>query len=67
MLPILKDNIEKTELNYFVKHFLPLAQKLRSKSEVFAANKQIIEAKVLFTLYTQVSHKKQESNKQICS
>jgi ribosomal RNA-processing protein 12 len=54
MLPLLKDHIEKTELAYFTKYFLPLAKKLRNKSEQFAKNRQTIEHKVFDTLQNQI-------------
>jgi hypothetical protein len=55
MLPLLKDYIEKTELSYFVKHFLPLAKKLRVRSEEFVRSKKLIEHKIFDTLQNQVN------------
>lgn len=54
MLPLLKDNIEKTEIAYFANTFMPLAFRLRTKSEEFSANKRLIEAKIFFTIQSQV-------------
>ena len=33
MLPALRDNVEKDELSYFTEEILPMAGKLRAKSE----------------------------------
>jgi hypothetical protein len=54
MLPLLKENIEKTELRYFIEKFLPLAKKLRLKSIQLLNGKQLIESKVLDNLQNQV-------------
>ncbi len=54
LLPLLKDNIEGTELAYFVTHFLPLAKKLRERTFVFSRNKQLIEAKIFDNLQVQI-------------
>lgn len=54
MLPLLKENIERTELAYFVKKLLPLAKKLREKSEYFSQHNQKIEAKIFDNLQNQV-------------
>ena len=35
MLPLLKDNIENAELQYFVDHFLPILAHLREKGRKF--------------------------------
>jgi ribosomal RNA-processing protein 12 len=55
MLPLLKDNIEKTELSYFIKTLLPLAIKLRTKSNEFLKNKQDIQHKIFDNLQNQVN------------
>ncbi len=54
MLPLLKDYIEKTELSYFVKQLLPLAKKLRARSEELLRSKKLIEHKIFDTLQNQV-------------
>ena len=54
MLPLLKDNIEKTELAYFIKTLLPLANKLRNKAIQFQLNKQPLEYKIFDNLQNQV-------------
>lgn len=54
MLPLLKDNIEKTELGYFTSKFLPLARKLKERSNLFTRNSQLIEAKIFENLQTQI-------------
>ena len=53
MLPLLKDNIEKTELDYFVTELMPLAKKLREKSLYYKRCNQPIEAKVLDNMQAQ--------------
>ena len=55
MLPLLKENIQRTELAYFVKDLLPLAKKLRMRAEQFSSQKQHIQAKILDNLQNQVS------------
>jgi ribosomal RNA-processing protein 12 len=54
MLPLLKENIEKTELSYFVEKLLPLSRKLKAKSIFLLQNKQLIESKILDNLQNQV-------------
>lgn len=54
LLPIMKDHIKETELQYFVDEFLPIAAHLRQKGNECRANKQDLEAKVYETLLTQV-------------
>lgn len=54
MLPLLKENIEKTELAYFVDHLYPLAKKLRAKSDFFQHTKKLLEAKIFENLQNQV-------------
>ena len=54
VLPLLKDNIERTELTFFVAQFLPLARKLRERAAGFTQNKQLIEAKIFENLQVQV-------------
>ena len=54
MLPILKENIEKTELSFFVDTLLPLAKKLKAKSDYFAHIKKLIESKIFDNLQNQV-------------
>ena len=54
MLPLLKDNIGRTELGFFGKYVMPLARKLRAKSELFTRNKKMIEAKIFDNLQSQV-------------
>ena len=54
MLPLLNGYVEKTELSYFIKNLMPLAKKLRVKSEFFASKGQMIEHKVFDTLQNQV-------------
>ena len=56
MLPLLKENIERTELAYFIEHFLPLARKLKQKSTGFLQKNQLIEAKIFDNLQTQVNY-----------
>lgn len=54
MLPLLKENIKRTELSYFVKELMPLAKKLRAKAEFFASQGQPIQAKIFENLQNQV-------------
>lgn len=54
MLPLLKENIKRTELSYFVKELMPLAKKLRAKAEFFASQGQHIQAKIFENLQNQV-------------
>jgi ribosomal RNA-processing protein 12 len=54
MLPLLKENIERTELAYFVDKLLPLARKLKEKSNLFKKNKKMIESKVFDNLQNQI-------------
>lgn len=54
MLPILKDNIQKTELSYFINVMLPLANKLKAKSAIFLKSKQQIQYKVFDNLVNQI-------------
>lgn len=58
MLPLLKDNIQRTELGYFVKKLLPLAKKLREKSELFKQQRREIEVKIFDNLQNQVFYSK---------
>ena len=58
MLPLLKDFIEKTELQYFVDTMLPLAKKLKLKANQFQHNKQEIEFKIFDNLQHQVCQQK---------
>ena len=54
MLPILKDNIEKTELGYFVSVLLPLANKLRAKAAIHLKSKQQMQYKIFDNLVNQI-------------
>ena len=54
MLPILKDNIEKTELGYFVNVLLPLANKLKARAVEFLKNKQQMQFKIFDNLINQI-------------
>jgi ribosomal RNA-processing protein 12 len=54
MLPILKDNIQKTELSYFINVMLPLANKLKMKSTGFLKNKQQMQFKIFDNLVNQI-------------
>ena len=54
MLPLLKENIKRTELSSFVKELMPLAKKLRAKAEFFGYQGQPIQAKIFENLQNQV-------------
>lgn len=57
MLPLLKENIEKTELAYFIEHLYPLAKKLKAKGDFFQHSKKMLEAKIFDNLQNQVYFK----------
>jgi ribosomal RNA-processing protein 12 len=54
MLPLLKENIEKTELAYFIDYFFPIAKKLKTKADHFKNCKKLIESKIFENLQNQV-------------
>ena len=47
MLPLLKDNIENTELQFFIDYFLPLLAHLREKGTEFSL--QLSLSKLVFS------------------
>jgi len=54
LLPIMKEYVQKTEMQYFISHLLPISAKLREKSLIARDNKQDLEAKVFETLQSQL-------------
>ncbi|XP_066913339.1 RRP12-like protein [Clytia hemisphaerica] len=54
LLPIMKDSIKQTELQYFIDEFLPVAAHLKRRGEECRKNKEDLEAKVYETLLSQV-------------
>ncbi|XP_046850876.1 RRP12-like protein [Xenia sp. Carnegie-2017] len=54
LLPVMRDHIQETEMIFFFKTFLPLADSLREKAEKLKANKSDLEAKVFTTLSLQI-------------
>ncbi|KAL1923293.1 uncharacterized protein VTP21DRAFT_8273 [Calcarisporiella thermophila] len=54
LLPLLNDNVQNTELAYFVEELIPLADRLATKAEHFANEGRAIEAKVYETLEAQI-------------
>ena len=53
MLPLLKENISKTELSFFITKIMPLAKKLKEKYTMLTRNNQLIEAKIFDNLQSQ--------------
>ncbi|CAG8522564.1 5062_t:CDS:2 [Funneliformis caledonium] len=54
LLPLLKDHIVNSELEYFLKEFLPLSQRLQQKSLEFQQQNRLIESKIYDTLVQQI-------------
>ncbi|XP_047128483.2 RRP12-like protein isoform X1 [Hydra vulgaris] len=54
LLPVMKDNIQNSELKFFISYFLPMAAKLRQKALKCRAINQDLEAKVYETLQSQI-------------
>lgn len=54
LLPVMKDHIEATSLQYFISHFLPMAAQIRQKAMKCREINQDLEAKVLETLLSQI-------------
>eukprot|EP00794_Sanderia_malayensis_P014945 gene14945-16486_t len=54
LLPLLKDNIQDTELQYFISDVLPLAAELREKGDAYSQNGKVLEAKLYETLQHQI-------------
>ncbi|CAG8752612.1 12024_t:CDS:1, partial [Cetraspora pellucida] len=54
LLPLLKDHIVNTELNYFVRELVPLSERLAQTSLQFQNQNRMIEAKVYETLVQQL-------------
>jgi len=54
LLPVMKDSIENSELQFFISHFLPLALQVRQKSLYHREANNDLEAKVFETLFTQI-------------
>ncbi|KAJ9048099.1 pre-rRNA processing protein [Entomophthora muscae] len=54
LLPVLKEHINNTELSFFSKEMLSLADRLEARSKDFEAQGKAIEAKVYATLHHQI-------------
>ncbi|XP_077992398.1 RRP12-like protein [Glandiceps talaboti] len=54
LIPVLRDNIRQTELQFFIKYFLPLASKLKTKSLELLQSGQMVESKTYDILQSQV-------------
>ncbi|XP_076363846.1 RRP12-like protein isoform X2 [Tachypleus tridentatus] len=54
LLPVLRDNIQGTQLAFFTKYFLPLASVLREKSLELEKSGRLVESKTYSVLQTQI-------------
>ncbi|KAF0473725.1 putative nucleolar protein [Gigaspora margarita] len=54
LLPLLEDYITNTELDYFIREFVPLSERLSQKSLHFQNQSRMIEAKIYETLVQQL-------------
>nr|XP_006820689.1 PREDICTED: RRP12-like protein-like [Saccoglossus kowalevskii] len=54
LLPVLRDNIRETELQFFIQFFLPLAAKLKKKSLEHEQSGRMIESKTYNILQSQI-------------
>jgi len=54
LLPVLRDHIEATELNFFVKTLLPLSSRLFNRSVAMTKDNRVAEAKVYELLQFQI-------------
>lgn len=54
LLPLFKENIKKTNLLYFVRYFIPLADRLKQRSLEAQQQNRNVEAKNLSILYFQI-------------
>uniref|UniRef100_A0A2C9KFX2 Uncharacterized protein n=1 Tax=Biomphalaria glabrata TaxID=6526 RepID=A0A2C9KFX2_BIOGL len=54
LLPVIRDNVTHTELNFFAVYFLPLAAKFKTKADELSKEKRLAESKVYETLHHQM-------------
>src|SRR3954467_7406096 len=54
LLPLLQERIQNTNMQYFARYFLPLAQSLKDRAEKAQNGAKPVEAKNLEILYYQV-------------
>ncbi|ORZ39375.1 hypothetical protein BCR44DRAFT_1496334 [Catenaria anguillulae PL171] len=54
LLPLMVDNVQRTDLGFFVEYFVPLAQYLQARKDKYVADEKEVEAKVHEALYGQI-------------
>ncbi|KAG1655520.1 RRP12-like protein [Nymphon striatum] len=54
LLPVLRDNIQETELSYFSSYFVPLAKQIHARGEELKKENKIVEYKTLNILQNQI-------------
>ncbi|XP_052226276.1 RRP12-like protein isoform X6 [Dreissena polymorpha] len=54
LLPVIRDNVQETELGFFTSYFLPLAAKLRLRSLELSDQQNIVASKTYETLQLQI-------------
>lgn len=54
LIPVMRDNVANTELQFFTKYFLPLAAKLRTRSLELTEEGKKVEAKTYDVLQSQI-------------
>ncbi|XP_045190399.2 RRP12-like protein [Mercenaria mercenaria] len=54
LLPVIRDNVQETELGFFISYFLPLAAKLRQRALELSDQQNIVASKTYETLQLQI-------------
>ncbi|KAM3912961.1 RRP12-like protein isoform 2-T2 [Leptodactylus fuscus] len=54
LVPVIRDYVKNTELDFFTRYFLPLAEKLKKRANEFAEAGRNLEAKIYETLQWQI-------------
>ncbi|XP_077114405.1 RRP12-like protein [Ranitomeya variabilis] len=54
LVPVIRDYVKNTELDFFTRYFLPLAEKLKKRASDFAEAGRSLEAKIYETLQWQI-------------
>ncbi|KAM4033364.1 RRP12-like protein [Anomaloglossus baeobatrachus] len=54
LVPVIRDYVKNTELDFFTRYFLPLAEKLKKRASDFAEAGRNLEAKIYETLQWQI-------------
>ncbi|KAM9476778.1 RRP12-like protein [Clarias gariepinus] len=54
LIPVIRDNVKNTQLEYFISYFLPLASTLKQRADEFEKAGQKLVAKVYQTLQLQI-------------